>query len=809
MGKYGKVGQELINEAPLTLAALIRHPINAGEEQWFARCRADFLRAFPLSLIETVRTALLLCIVGPATNLALTVFAGLGLVTVLVCQRIAAGQESGPCIDQVAALARRSAVIRVRGVWWGTALAWAAAAAPDGQLELLVAMAVLSMMIDGLAMISVPLLAIQVSIYAGALFLAGLFSREGWSAAPAAVIVMVTAVFLHWSIFNLYYLFATRRIRTRRLSESNETIRLLLNQYDDEGSDWLYEIDQDGRIHNPSARFCAACKCPAADLEGMPLLPLLLPGQRREELARHFRQDVPFRNCVVSLQVNGTEHWWSVSGRPVHDADGTPRGWRGFIADITAAKSAEAKVAFMAHYDLLTQLPNRTLFNATLERAFTRLGPKDTIGLLYVDLDHFKAINDTYGHAMGDKVLTEVARLLDACSRPRDMVARLGGDEFVILLPDLDHAGGGLAVAERIMETIGAAIEIDGQIMPIGASIGMAFAPHDGNTGEELLRAADLAMYDAKSRGRRGISIFDQAMQAQVKDRRALELDLRAAIARQELDLHYQPLVDLKTGATIGYEALLRWNHATRGPIPPNIFIPIAEETGMIVDIGEWVIRHALAEAASWPAHLTVAVNLSPAQMRQETILPVVISALASSGVEPQRLELEITESLLMQDTDDVLGLLHKLRGLGVRIALDDFGTGYSSLNYLRSFPFDKIKIDRCFVSELAEREDCQAIVRSVIALANDLNMTTTAEGVEDVVQLTTLRDGGCDQVQGFYYSKAIPAEELHYGDAAGEGVPEPRQRGGASKLVSLAAAATDTGAAAAIGRSARRKRSA
>jgi diguanylate cyclase (GGDEF)-like protein/PAS domain S-box-containing protein len=569
---------------------------------------------------------------------------------------------------------------------------------------------------------------------------------------------------MHWSLYNLYYMFATRRIRTKRLSQSNETIQLLLNQYDDEGSDWLYEINPQFQIWNPSQRFCDACGLTREALEGMSLIQLLGDAPEVGDLRDLFVEGRAFRNVVVPIKIDGADCWWSLNGRPVLSRGGEIVGWRGFIADITAAKRAEAKVAYMAHYDVLTQLPNRTLFNATLERAFHRNAQSGIIGLLYVDLDHFKAINDGHGHAVGDRVLVEVSRRLEEVVRPRDMIARLGGDEFVILMTDLDTVPGGLAIAERVLAAVGNSIEINGQVMPIGASIGVAFAPHDGKTGEDLLRAADLAMYDAKSRGRRGISVFDAEMQVQMQERRALELDLRAAIVRGELELHYQPLLDIDAGVTAGYEALLRWNHPTRGLVSPDVFIPIAEETGAIVEIGEWVIRTALAEAATWPEELTVAVNMSPAQMKDGNLLPTVIGALAASGLAPSRLELEITENLLMQESEDVLATLHKLRDLGVKIALDDFGTGYSSLNYLRSFPFDKIKIDRCFVSELADREDCQAIVRSVISLANELHMKTTAEGVEFGEQLDALRRDGCDQAQGFLYSRAKPAAELDFG---------------------------------------------
>src|SRR6185369_5071586 len=290
-----------------------------------------------------------------------------------------------------------------------------------------------------------------------------------------------------------------------------------------------------------------------------------------------------------------------------------------------------------------------------LGRTFARRKRDDLVALFYIDLDHFKAINDGYGHAAGDQVLIEVARRLEANLRPQDMVARLGGDEFVILLSHLETTNDALALAERILEEISQPVEIEGQIMPMGASIGMAFAPHNALDGDELLRAADLAMYDAKSRGRRGISMFDPQMQEVVKDRRALEMDLRAAIARGQLELHYQPLIDLRDGTTSGYEALLRWNHPERGQVPPDDFIPVAEESGVIVDIGDWVIRTALHEAARWPEELTVAVNLSPVQIHDPNLFTIILHALAASGVAATRLELEITESLLMQDSEATL----------------------------------------------------------------------------------------------------------------------------------------------------------
>ncbi len=758
-------GRQLVQDTPFTLLALTRHDIEPHEEHWFARCRADYLRSFPLMLLELVRLSMLLSLVGPTSSLTYSACAVIGWLMICATQATVRNKEKLPGFDEKRALYYRAVTIRTRTVWWSVMLMWGMLIAPQASVYGLVALGCVMMVIDGISVLAMPHQALIASLSGGVSLAIGVAVREPLAeAAPIAVAVLILAAFLHWSIYNLYYMFATRRIRTRRLSQSNETVQMLLNQYDDDGSDWLYEIDADGKIHNPSARFAKACGMHVDRLEGHRFADLLGDGEGCHSLLTKLEESKPFRNNIVAIQVSGEERWWSISGRAIEVASGKAAGWRGFIADVTDAKRAEAKVAFMAHYDLLTQLPNRTLFNATLSRTLARIDKDEILGLLYIDLDHFKVINDNYGHATGDRVLAQVAGRLEATLRPRDMVARLGGDEFVILLSELDSVESGMQAADRVLAQLNLPIEVEGQLMPVGASIGMAFAPHDASDGEDLLRAADLAMYDAKARGRRGVSVFDAEMHEEMKDRRQLEVDLRGAIVRKELALHYQPLVDLRTGITCGYEALLRWDHPTRGMVSPVDFIPIAEETGIIVEIGEWVLRSALAEAAGWPDNLTVAVNLSPAQMTNTSIVAIVVSALASSGVAAKRLELEITENLLIQESGEVLAILHSLRALGVRIALDDFGTGYSSLNYLRSFPFDKIKIDRCFVNEISEREDCQAIVRSVIALANDLNMTTTAEGVEVIEQLEKLKLDGCDQVQGFYFSKAIPAADLHYG---------------------------------------------
>lgn len=758
-----KVGHELIRRTPVTLLALTRHPVEPHEEDWFARCRGDYLRSFPLTLFELVRLAALLLLVGPSTSLAFTCAALAGFALVVGTQASVRHREADPDLRQTLALRFRRETIRIRAAWWCVMLGWSIVIAPQDQLQGLAALGIAMMVIDGISVLALPHLALGTALASGCAIIAGLLAREGMAAAPIAVVILLLASFLHWSIYNLFYLFATRRIRTKRLAQSNETIQLLLNQYDDEGSDWLYEIDAEAHISNPSARFCEACGISADRLEGMPLAALFHEGIHRQELQAKLSRGESFRDLILPIEVRGEERWWSLNGRPVDQLRGETGGWRGFIADVSEAKQAEAKISYMAHFDLLTGLPNRTLFNATLERAMMRLSARRSVGLLFVDLDHFKEINDGYGHSAGDALLVEVGHRLEQTVRPGDMVARLGGDEFVVLLSDLPSRDECLDVAQRLLAELAKPIEIDGQALPVGASIGAAFAPEDGTTADELLRAADLAMYEAKVGGRNGISIFNAGMREQMQERRDLATGLRNAIRRNELELHYQPLVNLSTGQTGGYEALVRWSHPAKGMLGPDLFIPIAEESALINELGEWVIRNALAEAATWPDDLTIAVNVSPAQMRDKSFLKLVTNALAASGVQPHRLELEVTESLFIHDEDEVLKLLQSFRKMGVRLSLDDFGTGYSSFKYLQSFPFDKIKIDRSFVAGLLDREDCQAIVQSVIALARDLEISTTAEGVETDGQLEALRQQGCSQVQGFLFSEAVPPQNLPF----------------------------------------------
>jgi diguanylate cyclase (GGDEF)-like protein/PAS domain S-box-containing protein len=432
------------------------------------------------------------------------------------------------------------------------------------------------------------------------------------------------------------------------------------------------------------------------------------------------------------------------------------------LLDITERKRAEMRLAFMAHHDGLTGLPNRNLLRQRLDEilAQTRRSGEKT-AVLFLGLDNFKAVNDTLGHEVGDKLLRGVARRLRSSLREEDAMARLNSDEFAIVQSGIDRPEDVVLLARRLLEAIGEPYLLDGHSVVIGASIGIAMAPSDGDESERLLKNADMAMSRAKNDARGTFSFFETGMDARAKSRRKIEIDLRAAIQSDLLRPFYQPLIDLKSGRITGFEALVRWQHPERGMISPGDFIPVAEDTGLINALGAQILRRACMEAAQWPEDVRVAVNLSPLQFRVGNLLSLVMDALKQSGLPAKRLELEITETLLLEKSSQVLATLHALRALGVRISMDDFGTGYSSLSYLRSFPFDKIKIDQSFVRDLGANRDAQAIVRSIISLGMGLGVTITAEGVETEAELACLRAEGCDEAQGFLFSKARPNAEI------------------------------------------------
>ena len=441
--------------------------------------------------------------------------------------------------------------------------------------------------------------------------------------------------------------------------------------------------------------------------------------------------------------------WFEVHAYP------GPDGLSVFFRDVTERRQTRERLEFLAHHDTLTGLKNRRVFHDEIEKALRTECPN--FAAICLDLDHFKDVNDTMGHPTGDALLVEIAARLRSCVREGDVVARVGGDEFAILQRQITSRRDVEDLADRILTAAKAAIPVNGQMVHIGCSIGIAIPDHQSRDSDELLKTADIALYSAKAQGRGSYRFFEPEMAEKLKDRQSLKIDLSTALSNSELELVYQPIVDLATNRVGGFEALLRWRHPERGMVSPVNFIPIAEETGLIVPIGEWALEQACREAARWPGDISVAVNLSTSEFRSRNLPERVRDTLRAAGLPPGRLELEITESVLLQDSDANLETLQRLRETGVKIALDDFGTGYSSLSYLRTFPFDKIKIDRSFVARVEEESESQNIIRAVVSLGRSLGMAITAEGVETRQQLDRIRAKGCNQVQGYFFSKPVP----------------------------------------------------
>jgi diguanylate cyclase (GGDEF)-like protein len=437
-------------------------------------------------------------------------------------------------------------------------------------------------------------------------------------------------------------------------------------------------------------------------------------------------------------------------------------GWVDIQEDITEKRQAEQKIDWLAHHDALTEIANRHHFREQLETWLSAVQRGSGFALHWIDLDHFKEVNDTHGHPVGDALLKSVAKRVRKMLRGRDLVARLGGDEFAILQAGVTRESQATRLAKRLMRALAEPHRVLGHQVTTGASVGIVLAPRDGRDPEELMKHADLALYGAKTSGRCAYVAYRPEHDHSAGNRNQLKRDLSQACARRQLDLHYQPIVDLNKKSVTSFEALMRWRHPERGIIEPSEFIPIAEETGVIVEMGAWALRQACKDATSWPAPIKVTVNLSPIQFESSDVYKEVKEALREAGLDPKRLELEITEMVLLRDEAKVHDVLHKLHQLGVQIALDDFGTAYASLSYLRSFPFDKIKIDRSFVRNLdsPQRSDCVAIINAVAALAKQLQMATVAEGVETLDHLQTVSTAGCE-VQGFYFSEPVPAREV------------------------------------------------
>jgi diguanylate cyclase (GGDEF)-like protein/PAS domain S-box-containing protein len=593
-------------------------------------------------------------------------------------------------------------------------------------------------------------------------------SGDPVNALTTAVVVVLWVVYGSYLTRNILIhagrFFENARNRAE-LTDKNEVIGLLLNDFHEHGSDWLWEVDAQGKVVEPSRRFCEVAGRSREELSAMPFRALLSSSDAESvaELIDAMEWFETFRDHVIDLSVAGEARSWSVTGRPIFRSNGEFCGYHGVASDVTERRAAEARVAYLAETDPVTGLVNRSKFSHQLEHALSRSSgdARHRATLFCIDLDRFKTVNDTMGHPVGDALLAEVGRRLIDTVGEGWVVARIGGDEFALLHPGCDRPDFASDIALAILAQFDRPFTLDGADFSIGASIGIAVAPDDGETPADLMKSADLALYRAKEEGRDTFRFFEAGMDARADRRRRLEQGLRAALDADQLRLVYQPIVDLGTNRVCGFETLIRWTSPEYGVVSPGEFIPIAEECKLIVPIGEWILRSAMREAATWPPDVRVSINLSPVQFRNRRLLAVIVEALAESGLTPNRLQVEITETTLLDAGEQTLSMLRDLRALGVRVALDDFGTGYSSLNYLRKFPFDKVKIDKSFVDDIDANPQSRAIVRAIMELTTALGMTTVAEGVETLSQLFELRALGCDEVQGYVISAAIAATSV------------------------------------------------
>ena len=564
----------------------------------------------------------------------------------------------------------------------------------------------------------------------------------------------------------------TARIAEIGAAEKDEVVSLLLREFQENEADWLWQIDVNRRVRSASPRFAYALGRDISAIEGKPFLQLVSgdtweTGQfpsSLHELAERLKRRESFSNLLVQVTVTSGRRWWELSGTPMLDEKGAFVGFRGVGSDVTEQRESDEKIAYLARYDTLTGLPNRLMLTEALGEAMRYAEQWRTrCAFLMIDLDRFKQVNDSLGHQVGDRLLAQVSQRLRAVAGENEQCGRLGGDEFAVVIRDASKPDCIERIAEAIIHSLSQPYEVDHHNLYVGASVGSAVGPRDGSTVEMLMRNADLALYRAKDQGGGEHCRYEPSLHANAEERRQLELALRHAIGKQELQLNFQPVVDANDESVVSFEALLRWQSSEHGSVSPAKFIPLAEDTRLIVPIGEWVLREACRQAATWPGDMKVAVNVSGEQLLEPNFADSVVRALADSGLPARRLEVEVTESIFLRDGRTARQTLEEIMALGCSIALDDFGTGYSSLGYLRTLRFSTIKIDRSFVQGAAQdNRESLAIIRAVVAMAQSLEMTTTAEGVETAAEVELIRSLGCNKIQGYYFGRPMePADAL------------------------------------------------
>lgn len=564
--------------------------------------------------------------------------------------------------------------------------------------------------------------------------------------------------------------FLLARTAEEGMAEKNSVVSLLLREFEENEADWLWEVDPSRRVRGASPRFAYALGRHQSEAEGRPLLEMIaghgwdtgnLPPTLHE-LADKLKNQQSFSNLLVEVSIRGERRWWELSGTPIQSESGRFTGFRGVGSDVTAQRESSDKIAYLARYDTLTTLPNRLQLTETLGEALNYADQWNTrCAFLMIDLDRFKSVNDSLGHLVGDRLLAQVSARLKGLMGDNQLCGRLGGDEFAVVIRDAtDHR-----IIDKVARTVIASLSepyiVDNHTLYVGASVGSAIGPRDGRSVEELMRNADLALYRAKDEGGNDHFAYEPNLHIVAEERRQLELSLRKALDNNEFRLDYQPVVDANQEHAVGFEALIRWDSPDHGLVSPAKFIPIAEDTRLIIPIGQWVLYQACKEALKWPDHIKINVNVSPEQLLDPGFTDDVVRVLSKTGLRPQRLEIEVTESIFVRDASVARNALEQVMALGCSVALDDFGTGYSSLGYIRKLRFSTIKIDRTFVIGAAQQSaESLAIIRAVVAMAQSLEMTTTAEGVETAEQAKLIRELGCDKIQGYYFGRPMSAED-------------------------------------------------
>jgi diguanylate cyclase (GGDEF)-like protein/PAS domain S-box-containing protein len=653
------------------------------------------------------------------------------------------------------------------GLVWSIAIALFPAFGGAGDLMAL--LMVVALLISGSVFfyIAAPVGIVCFTAIIGAATLLQLALAGHWLAAAATLLFLMAALL---GTIEVGRTFLSARIAEARIVEKDEVVSLLLREFEENEADWLWEIDPTRRLRAVSPRFAFALGRAQGDIEGRPLLEMIA-GRNWEngqfppslhDLAERLKNRENFSNMMVEVSIMGEQRWWELSGTPMRDEHGRFTGFRGVGSDVTEQRNSSEKIAYLARFDTLTQLPNRLQVTEALGEALRYASQWRTrCALLMVDLDRFKAVNDSLGHLTGDKLLAQVSARLQSLMGENQLCGRLGGDEFAIVIRDVGQKAAVRELAERVIERLSEPYQVDNHTLYVGASVGSAEGPRDGASVEELMRNADLALYRAKDAGGAEHFRFEPELHASAEERRRLEVALRRALGRDELLLHFQPVVDARSEGVVSFEALVRWMSSEYGFVSPGKFIPLAEDTRLIVPIGQWVMRKACEEARNWPDHVKVNVNVSPEQLLEPDFHQDVVEALAASGLRPERLEIEVTESIFLRDASVARNALEQVMALGCSVALDDFGTGYSSLGYLRKLKFSTIKVDRTFVQGAAQGSaESLAIINAVVAMAKSLDMTTTAEGVETAEEAELIRNLGCDKIQGFYFGRPMAQED-------------------------------------------------